>query len=344
VPRFHPLGYNGTLEYLKQIVGYEIEWTSDQLRVERSLRDSKSKTGLESNGDICMCPEAPIRQIPMKYTHETHQLGYDLTMAVAQKMSLGNLDDRFIGAGRYSATVAELVEETEATPSAIRSALARLVEKRRAFSPARGLFVFVPAEFRSWGVVPADCFVDQMMQQLDREYYVGLLSAAQLHGAAHQRPQVTQVIVNSPVADRDMERVRLRFYASDAEFWKLPIQRRNSKTGTFAVSSPELTVVDLCGRPVLGGGLDNIATIISELHEEHMLTSPGFAKLVGLVAAHAVKRAGHLVESLTDLRLDDLAAEVKVGEPTMLDPHGDRRGPVDRRWNVRVNVEVEPEA
>jgi hypothetical protein len=31
VSRFHPLGYNGTLEYLNQIVGYEIEWTSDQL-------------------------------------------------------------------------------------------------------------------------------------------------------------------------------------------------------------------------------------------------------------------------------------------------------------------------
>jgi predicted transcriptional regulator of viral defense system len=265
-------------------------------------------------------------------------------MAVAQKMSLGSLDDRLIGAGRYTATVAELVTETEATPSAVRSALARLVERRRAFSPARGLFVFVPSEFRSWGVVPADWFVDQMMQHLDREYYVSLLSAAQLHGAAHQRPQVTQIIVDKPIADRDLERVRLRFYASDAEFSKLPIQRRNSKTGTFAVSSPELTVVDLCGRPVLGGGLDNIATIISELHEEQKLTSQGFAKLAALVAAHALKRAGHLVESLTDLRLDELATEVKTGEPTMLDPHGDRRGPVDRRWNVRVNVKVESEA
>ncbi len=265
-------------------------------------------------------------------------------MKVAPKISLGNLDDRLIGAGRYTATVAELVEETEATPSAVRSALARLVEKRRAFSPARGLFVFVPSEFRSWGVVPAEWFIDQMMQHLDREYYVGLLSAAQLHGAAHQRPQVTQVIVNSPVADRDLERVRLRFYASDAEFSKLPIQRRNSKTGTFAVSSPELTVVDLCSRPVLAGGLDNIATIIIELHEEHKLTSQGFAKLAGLVAAHALKRAGYLVESLTDLQLDELAIALKMGEPTMLDPDGDRRGPVDRRWNVRVNVEVESEA
>ena len=265
-------------------------------------------------------------------------------MSVAERVSLRNLDDRLIGEGRYSVTVSELVAETAANPSAIRSGLARLVEKRRAFSSARGLFVFVPSEFRSWGVVPAEWFIDQMMQHLDREYYVGLLSAAQLQGAAHQRPQVTQIVVDKPVADRDLERVRLRFYASDAEFSKLPIQRRNTKTGTFAVSSPELTVADLCGRPVLGGGLDNVATIISELNEEQNLTAEGFTNLAGLIAGHAVKRAGHLVESLTDLRLDDLAAEMHAGEPTMLDPHGDRRGPVDRRWNVRVNVKVEPEA
>jgi predicted transcriptional regulator of viral defense system len=192
-------------------------------------------------------------------------------MSTGQKMTLGNLDDRLISAGRYTATVAELVAETEATPSAIRSGLARVVEKRRAFSPARGLFVFVPSEFRSWGVVPAEWFVDQMMSHLGRKYYVGLLSAAQLHGAAHQRPQITQIIVDKPVADRDLERVRLRFHVSDTEFSNLPIERRNSKSGTFAVSSAELTVVDLCGRPTLGGGLDNIATIISELHDEQKL-------------------------------------------------------------------------
>jgi predicted transcriptional regulator of viral defense system len=265
-------------------------------------------------------------------------------MAIAHKMSLRNLDDRLIGAGRYTTTVAELVAETETPPSAVRSGLSRLVEKHRAFSPARGLFVFVPSEFRSWGVVPADWFIDQMMHHLDREYYVGLLSAAQLHGAAHQRPQVTQVVVNKPVADRDLERVRLRFYSAEVDFSRLPIQRRNSKTGTFAVSSPELTIVDLCGRPVLGGGLDNVATIIIELHDEQKLKSEGFAKLAGLVAAHALKRAGHLVESLTDLRLDQLVPAMSTGEPVMIDPHGARRGPVDHRWNVRVNAEVEPEA
>ncbi len=33
------------------------------------------------------------------------------------------------------------------------------------------------------------------MEHLGAEYYAGLLSAAQIHGAAHQRPQVFQVVV-----------------------------------------------------------------------------------------------------------------------------------------------------
>ena len=264
-------------------------------------------------------------------------------MELAEGVSLRDLDDRLISGGRYSATVSELVAETGSSPSAVRSALSRLVAKRRAFSPARGLFVFVPPEFRSWGVVPAEWFVDPMMVHLQRDYYVGLLSAAQLHGAAHQRPQVTQVVVSKHVADREVERVRLRFYESDADFAALPLERMNSKTGSFVVSSPELTVVDLCGRPVLGSGLDNVATIIREFDEEQKLTTSGFEKLAGSVASHALKRACHLVESFTALRFDGLATSVKSGEPTMLDPHGERRGSVDGRWNVRVNTEIEPE-
>ncbi len=256
-----------------------------------------------------------------------------------------DLDDRFISTGRYAATVAEMIDATGASPDAIRSSMRRLASKRRAFSPARGLYVFVPSEYRSWGVVPAEWFIDSMMAHLGRTYYVGLLSGAELHGAAHQRPQVTQVVVDQALPGRDIERVRLRFYATNADLGSLPVQRRNTKTGTLAVSSPELTVVDLCGRPVAGGGLDNVATIIRELSDDGLISTSGFAQLVARVPSHALRRAAHLVESLTELRLDVVAeAAGNGGEPVPLDPHGARRGTVDRRWNIRVNVQVEPEA
>jgi predicted transcriptional regulator of viral defense system len=82
------------------------------------------------------------------------------------------------------------------------------------------------------------------MAFLSRRYYVALLSAAELHGAAHQAPQVFHVMVDRHVRDRDVGRARLRF---------------------FAGAHVELTGVDLVEHPGPGGGIDNVATVLTEL-------------------------------------------------------------------------------
>jgi len=64
------------------------------------------------------------------------------------------------------------------------------------FVPAPGLYIPIPSEYSTWGVVPALDFIDQLMKHLGRSYCVGLLSAAEIHGAAHQRPQVFQVFAD----------------------------------------------------------------------------------------------------------------------------------------------------
>lgn len=73
----------------------------------------------------------------------------------------------------------------------------------------------IPPEYRSWGVIPADWFIDDLMRHRGRRYYVALLSAAVYHGASHQAPQVFQVMADGRVLDRAIERVRPRFYASE---------------------------------------------------------------------------------------------------------------------------------
>ena len=61
--------------------------------------------------------------------------------------------------------------------------------------PFRGFHLIVPPEYRALGCLPADQFVPQLMEHLGLVYYAGLLSAASLHGAAHQAPMVFQTIV-----------------------------------------------------------------------------------------------------------------------------------------------------
>ena len=44
----------------------------------------------------------------------------------------------------------------------------------------------VPPQYASWGAPPPGWYIDDLMRHEGRPYYVGLLKAAELHGATHQ--------------------------------------------------------------------------------------------------------------------------------------------------------------
>ena len=169
-----------------------------------------------------------------------------------------------------------------------------------------------------------------MMRHLGRQYYVGLLSAAEVHGAAHERPQVFQLVTDRPTRDRDVERVQLRMYAKHL-INSASVQRVNTHTGTMAVSSPELTVIDMSGRLEHVGGLDALATVVHELGSDAMFDAQRFEAVAVQEPLSSVRRAGWMIEHLTELRLDAVAAELPVGEPVNLDPFGERRIPLTAR-------------
>lgn len=80
-----------------------------------------------------------------------------------------------------------------------------------AFSPSRGMYVLIPPQFRTWRAVPASHFIDDMMRFLGHAYYVGFLSAAEVHDAGHQRPQTFQVATSERLSTRTFGRVRVEF-------------------------------------------------------------------------------------------------------------------------------------
>ena len=99
--------------------------------------------------------------------------------------------------GRYHFTTHEAVEALGVSMVAARASLRRLKHKGQLADPHRGFHVIVPPEYRRLGCLPAEQFVPQLMEHLGEHYYAALLSAAELHGAAHQRPQSFQVMVRS---------------------------------------------------------------------------------------------------------------------------------------------------
>src|SRR5690606_21061506 len=97
--------------------------------------------------------------------------------------------------GRYFFTSQEAGEAMGVSRDAVKLALNRLRRKEEIASPVRGFYVIVPPEYRSLGCLPADQFIPALMARVKASYYVGLLSAAQYHGAAHHRPQEFQVML-----------------------------------------------------------------------------------------------------------------------------------------------------
>ncbi len=263
---------------------------------------------------------------------------------VEGRVEIAKLPDALLSAGVHAFTTEDAAAAAGIKPASARPALARLIKNKLAFSPARGLYIPIPPEYRSWGAVPAAWFIDALMSHLGRAYYIGYLSAAEVHGAAHQRPQLFQVVVDKDVRDRSFGRVRLRFI-TNREAGSLPSRRHNTPTGTMAVATPELTAMDLANRPELGGALHNVATVLIDLASDGKLHDEELAKLVARFPIAAARRIGWLVEQFTDVRLDALASAVASAteEPSKLDQHRERRGKVDRRWRVRVNTVVEPD-
>jgi predicted transcriptional regulator of viral defense system len=257
-------------------------------------------------------------------------------------MKVHELPDALMAQGRHTASTEELLELTGLDRAALHSGLHRLRQSGLIISPARGLYAVVPPQYRAWGAPPAEWFIDAMMAHLDRPYYLALLTAAAMHGAAHQAPQSFQVITEKDVLDRELGRNRLRFYTSrhmaDAE-----TERRTGPSGYLQLATRESTAVDLAQHPRQSGGLSNVATILIELGDLDGATLGRIAVLRGKATA---RRLGWLLERhRPDVALDWLRiiARPEEGEPALLSASSPASGRLDRAWGLRLNTDVQPD-
>ena len=244
--------------------------------------------------------------------------------------------------GRYCFTSRDARKNLDVSADATRLALGRLARKKRIASPARGFHVILPPEYRSLGCLPAEQFVPDLMRWLNQPYYAGLLSAAQFHGAAHHRPQEFQVMLSRPRRPVRCGLVRVAFIGRK-RLHDVAAQSFNTPRGTLQVSTPEATAVDLVGFQRRAGGLDQVATILSELSE---LMDPH--KLLAAVETAPItwaQRLGYLLESVDAGRW---AAPLKehvrrnARRTTTLLPGATDRGSFRADdWKLRINSSIE---
>lgn len=246
--------------------------------------------------------------------------------------------------GRYCFTTEGAVAALGGSEVAVRAQLRRLKQRGRIASPMRSFHVIVPPEYRRIGCLPAEEFVDQLMAELGEPYYVGLLSAAARHGAAHQRPQALQVIVPTNRPSVECGQARIAFVAR-RELEKMPTSTFNTARGTVRYATPEVTALELVGYPRQAGGLSNVATVLEELSES--LDGEKLVVAAKLCPIGWSQRLGYLFELM---QRESLAAALSpfVEEQAKSYAPLRRSGSVARaervpRWKLLVNADVEPD-
>ena len=246
--------------------------------------------------------------------------------------------------GSYHFSTEELADELGVSLTAARSGLRRLKKKGLVATPYRGFHVAIPAEHQVLGCLPAEQFVPQLMDRLGIPYYAGLLTAARYHGAAHQQPQVFQVVVpkNRPPIHCGLVKVAFVARRNGAA---MPTKRVNTPRGFLRISSPEVTAYDLVGYQAHCGGLENVATVLSELGES--LDSAELPSLSQFSPIPWSQRLGFLLDLVGhSSRSTALADFVKnrATETTVLVPGGSEASANrNARWKLLVNADLEPD-
>jgi predicted transcriptional regulator of viral defense system len=235
--------------------------------------------------------------------------------------SLAAFVDELQTQGRYTFTRADAADADKFSDIALEAALRRLRRRGRIASPRRGFYVLVPLEYRVAECPPASWFIDDLMRFFNQPYYVGLLSAAAIHGAAHQQPMVFQIVTDRPMRPA----------------------RAGTETGSMRVSTPEATAFDLVRFAPVAGRLNNVATVLSELAEK--LEAKALAKIARYYSVPDVQRTGYLLEMLGE---QDLAKPLtdwlatRRYRPILLAPGKTiAKTPADPRWRVIPNEKLE---
>jgi predicted transcriptional regulator of viral defense system len=205
--------------------------------------------------------------------------------------------------GRRYFTSHEILKDLSLSEGAARSGLYRLKRDGKLISPSSGLYIIVPPEHRSYGSIPADELIPIMMKHIDAKYYVALLSAAEFYGAAHQKPMVFQIVTNRRIKHSlkfGQVHIQLIYKKSLAD---LPTKDFIVSSGYLKVATPELLAIDLLKFQRHAGGINTIATLLSELIE-----SIDVSKLIQLAEnmgeRHQLQRLGYIIEKI-DVMDDD---------------------------------------
>lgn len=279
-------------------------------------------------------------------------------MATSARIRPKDLPDFLLASGERIVSTERVSELLGVRPGRVSRSLAAPRRDHRIVSVTKGAWAPVRPGWRRMGTDPPAEYIDDLMALLGHRHYVAYRSAAAVYGVSHHSFQGLQVAVDAYCRDRWIGDVPLRFVRS-SRVGSVPTRLRRFGTAQVTVSTPEATVLDLMERPDLGGGLGYVANAMGDMLAFGLLDAEALAALSGLYARSVVQRAGHVLGRMQhdldwainkplDLGpLEDALASrgmrtvaLTARRATQL-PQAAGEAPVDRRWQVAVDCEIE---
>lgn len=200
--------------------------------------------------------------------------------------------------GRYTFCREEALITNGLSPLSFKRSIQRLLLKKKIIRPVRKFYVIVPTEYQQVGAPPPFWFIDDLMQFFKRPYYIGLLTAALLHGAAHQQPQQFQVITNTSIRPIRAGNSQIAFFKKK-NIHQAVTEMVKTQTGYIRISTPEMTALDLVFYFKSSGYLSHVATILNELWEKmDGLRLLAIAKEATDISY--IQRLGYLLEQVSE--------------------------------------------
>jgi predicted transcriptional regulator of viral defense system len=182
------------------------------------------------------------------------------------------------------------------------------------------------------------------------EYYVGLLSAAAFYGATHQKVGRFQVITNKRIKHPlKFGQIKIEIIYKKLLF-NLPLQDFPVATGYLRVSTPELIAFDLLKYPERSGGLNHIATILSELTPA--INGNKLIKLAEQIGEKTwLQRFGYILERIDHMdenkaiKLNAQIQEYLQGKKLVYIPLASEQDaigyPYIKKWKIIENTKIE---
>lgn len=208
---------------------------------------------------------------------------------------ISRLLDDLQGRGRLVTSLNDLVAMSGLTPLAVRRQLEHLVDRVVRLPSRPSCFLIIPPEHRLRGAPPIANWLGDYYRLRQQPYYVGLLSAAAMHGSAQQAVQITQVITTVPTRALDLGHVHIEFHVK-RRLADTPLAQIKGLAAPLAVSSPEATALDLMSFQQSVGGVARASDVIAGLLQA--MTAEGWRRALPLENTAVKQRMGYVLEVL----------------------------------------------